>query len=508
MGSSSFFGGFFSVVRVVPPSAPALISSLRGVGYSLETAVADLIDNSIAANAATIDIQFDWNSGSPIVTILDDGHGMSEDTLAEAMRFGGVGPHASRPKEDLGRFGLGLKTASLSQCRRMTVVSNVRQAITSLAWDVDHIIETGDQWILIENDKSVPIAALSRLEALESGTLVVWQKMDFGRKDDRPDHVAFLRDLERVERHLGMVFQRFIAGDGRRIVIKINDRIVGAWDPFLETHEATIHGPEQQIRAPGGNVRVRGFVLPHRDRFRNEAEFEQAGGLDGWTAQQGFYVYRQKRLLSAGGWLGLGGSRAWTRDEPSRLARIRIDIPNTADEDWRIDIRKAIARPPDAIRKPLQRIAEDIRRRAREVFVHRGEYGPRAVAAEVSRIWAVNPEASRRRYTIRRDHELVALLREHVGKDNSGLLDALLDLIERTVPVDRVWLDVTEKGVPATNEGDADDLTKSALSMIRLMCRAGVPFAKAAASVSKMDPFDRVEGLSERLLSMEQETAR
>src|SRR5262249_56049932 len=96
----------------------------------------------------------------------------------------------------------------------------------------------------------------------------------------------------------------------------------------------------------------------------------KGGGPEGWNAQQGFYVYRQRRLLSAGGWLGLGGTRTWTREESSRLARIRIDIPNTADRDWRIDIRKAIARPPDAVRKRLQDIADDVRRRAREVFVH------------------------------------------------------------------------------------------------------------------------------------------
>ena len=190
-----------------------------------------------------------------------------------------------------------------------------------------------------------------------------------------------------------------------------------------------------------------------------------------------------------------------TREEPSRLARIRIDIPNTADHDWRIDIRKAIARPPDAIRKKLQRLAEDIRRKAREVFVHRGQYGRRTAATEVSRIWTVNPEAARRRYTIRRDHELIVVVRDQLGKNNSGLLDALLDLIERTVPVDRVWLDVTEYGVPCS-DGDIDEIIESALSISRLMCKAGIPFEEAAGNVAMMDPFDKVNGLRDRLLSL------
>jgi hypothetical protein len=209
-------------------------------------------------------------------------------------------------------------------------------------------------------------------------------------------------------------------------------------------------------------------------------------------------VYRLKRLLSYGGWLGLGGSRTWTREESSRLARIRIDIPNTADHDWRIDIRKAIARPPDALRKPLQRLAEDIRRKAREVFVHRGQYGPRSQAADVSRIWEVNGASGRRRYAIRRDHELVMLVKDRLSAQRHELLDALLEHIERTVPLDRVWLDVTESGVP-TNENN-DELVHSALAIAQMMERAGLSFADAAARVCRMDPYDQVSNLHTILL--------
>jgi hypothetical protein len=481
--------------RVVPPSASALIGSLRGVGYSLETAIADLIDNSIAADAQSIDIRFDWNDGDPVASILDDGAGMSEDQLVEAMRFGGVGPDAARSDGDLGRFGLGLKTASLSQCRQLTVASKTVEGIAAFTWDIDRIRKGGDRWNLIEGRDGLAIDALAELNRRKTGTLVAWRKIDFGRRDDRPDHAAFMADLDRLDRHLAMVFHRFIDGDARRIRISINGQMVSAWDPFLETHEATIRSPEQPIKGPGGTVRVRGFVLPHRDRFRSEDEFEKAGGLDGWNVQQGFYVYRQKRLLSAGGWLGLGKGRAWTREESSRLARIRIDIPNTADHDWRIDIRKAIARPPDAIRKRLQGIADDIRRKAREVFVHRGQYGARARKDEVSRIWLVNPAAERHRYAIRRDHELVALVRDQLKVPGQQLLEALLDLIERTVPVDRVWLDVTEHGVPPSDI-DSDELTQAARSMARLMEKAGMPYREAVAKLATMDPFDQVKNLS------------
>jgi hypothetical protein len=471
---------------------------LRGVGYSLETAIADLVDNSIAAGSDGIDIHWEWNGGNPWATILDDGCGMTEERLVEAMRFGGAGPESVRQPQDLGRFGLGLKTASHAQCRQLTVSSKTESGTTTFTWDLDHIRKAGEKWSLLEGGDPVGGAADAAFQSRRTGTLVVWRKVDFGRQEDRPDHATFLQDLERLDRHLGMVFHRFLAGDARRVAIRLNGRGIEAWDPFLETDEATIRTPAQPLSAPGGRVQVRGFVLPHRDRFTSEQEFERAGGPEGWTAQQGFYVYRQKRLLSWGGWLGLGGSRAWTREEPSRLARIRVDIPNTADHEWRIDIRKAIARPPDAIRKPLQRIAENIRSKAREVFVHRGQYGPRASSAPVSKIWQINPPGARRRYAIRRDHELVVMLREKLPRQSRELLDGLLDQVERTVPVDRVWLDVTEQGVPASTD-PGDDLLEAALSLVRMMEKSGVDFTEAAARVAMMEPFDQVENLEKRL---------
>jgi hypothetical protein len=327
---------------------------------------------------------------------------------------------------------------------------------------------------------------------------VIWQKVDFGRLDDRPDVAAVLADVERLDRHLGMVFHRFIDGDACRIEILINDNAVKAWDPFLEAHEATIPQPIQNVNSPGGSVAVRGFVLPHRDRFRTEEEFVRAGGPEGWNAQQGFYVYRHRRLLTAGGWLGLGGSRAWTREEPSRLARIRVDIPNTADRDWRIDIRKAIARPPDAIRRRLQGIADDVRRRAREVYVHRGLFGARVKDTQVQRIWQVNSDTAARRYTIRRDHELVRLLKERLGSA-SGLLEGVLDLIERTVPVERVWLDVTEHGAPAVQLQDDGEIVEAAAAFVGLLVQEGLSFDTAVAKVATMDPFDGISHLPKKL---------
>jgi len=469
------------------------------VGYSLETAIADLVDNSIAARAKHVEVVAAWNRGEPVFSLVDDGEGMNAERMVEALRFGGSGPDLDRAEEDLGRFGLGLKTASLSQCRRLTVASIRESQISVMSWDLDHLRKRRDAWELIEGEYTGPPEVLTRLSSGPSGTAVIWEKVDFGRDTDRPDRESFLRDLEVVERHLAMVFHRFLAT--ARLTLKINGAMVEAWDPFLQSHEATIPLPEQRLKGPGGITRARGFVLPHRDRFRNDAEFQVAGGPEGWNSQQGLYIYRKKRLLIAGGWLGLGRKAAWTRDEASRLARVRVDIPASADRDWRIDIRKAVARPPDTLRKELQRIAEDVRSRARAVFIHRGAGTPRVRADNAKRLWEIHPERDSKRYGISRSHDLVELIGKKLGRD-AALLECLLDLAERTVPIERVWLDVTDRGPPLDpikTEDGKRELVDDATAMLSTIMKAGVALEAAIQMVLSMEPFSSVPDLAKKL---------
>jgi hypothetical protein len=152
----------------------------------------------------------------------------------------------------------------------------------------------------------------------------------------------YLDLIEKVDQTLGMIFHRFIEGSHPRLKLTINDVPVKPWDPFMSNNSFTMASPEVPYKTPSGIVKIRGYVLPHNDQLTAE-EYERWGGPDGWNSQQGFYVYRNDRLLVSGGWLGLGGRRAWTREESHRLARISVDITNTSDIDWKIDIRKSIA---------------------------------------------------------------------------------------------------------------------------------------------------------------------
>jgi hypothetical protein len=460
-------GDRLQTVEIIP-SASALMQSLRGIGYSPETAVADLIDNSIAAGATAVDVDIDWNDGDPLLAILDNGRGLEHDGLVAAMCFGGAGPLAERAETDLGRFGLGLKTASLSQCRRMTVAGRCNGHTVSLAWDIDEVVSR-KRWDAIVPDTLPRTTLTDRLEERPNGTLVIWERMDaIGGLSGLDKETFFLR-VQDIRAHAAMVFHRFLGGDARRLAITINGRPVRSWDPFLRVHSATITMPSERLRRAGAAIVVTPHVLPHRDRFANDAEYEAAGGPGGWGERQGFYVYRGRRLVVAGGWLGLGGTRAWTREESSRLARIAVDLPLGVDAEWRIDVRKSLARPPGALRTQLTAIGAACREKAREVFAWRGNRGRRKTATNDDvPLWIADSHGSRLSYRISRTHPAVRTVADRLGGD-ADLLDGLLALIERSVPVERIWLDVSEAEGAGQVTLDAVETTKLAEQIAALL---------------------------------------
>src|SRR5262245_61179780 len=189
-----------------------MIEALRGLGYSTGASLADIIDNSIAAGATTVDVRFVWTNGHASVAVQDNGHGMDDGQLEKAMRLGQLNPLAERGPEDLGRFGMGLKTASFAQCRRLTVASRSEGKECCLRWDLDVLAESdGDDWILLEGPAAGSAELLQPLELVENGTIVLWERLDrivtAGFREQN-----FLDLIDDVERHLAMVFHRFLQG--------------------------------------------------------------------------------------------------------------------------------------------------------------------------------------------------------------------------------------------------------------------------------------------------------
>ncbi len=488
--------------RKAPPRAMAMLESLRGLGYSTAAALADIIDNSISAGAREVAIEFMWAGVDSRITVLDDGTGMDDAELEGAMRLGDKNPLATREESDLGRFGMGLKTASFSQCRRLTVASAKEGALSCLRWDLDELASNPENdWLLFEGPATGSESFLQGLIGRKHGTLVLWETLD------RIVTAGYTADnfndlIDDVESHLAMVFHRLIQGPHPRLRLRLNGRPVAAWDPFMSGHPAKPWtSPVTQHRTDYGIVSVQCHVLPHRDKLTN-AEFDANAGPAGWTAQQGFYVYRNERLLVAGGWLGLGNSRAWNREEAHRLARIRLDIPNTADADWKIDVRKSTARPPVALRRWLTQLAENTRDRARRVFAYRGSPTPAAGTQPVEQAWRVDRLKSGVRYRIDESHPAVSAVIDSAG-DLTPLIKSMLRVIEDTVPVQRIWLDTAEnKETPRTGfEGEPNSAVIEVATILfnDLIDRKGLSVEEARKSMLKTEPFQKYPALIEKL---------
>ena len=488
--------------RTAPPRPMAMLESLRGLGYSTAAALADIIDNSISAGAHEVGIDFKWDGEKSRVTVVDDGKGMDDAELEGAMRLGDKNPLTDRDASDLGRFGMGLKTASFSQCRRLTVASVKDNTLCCLRWDLDELAASpNSDWLLFEGPAPASKPFLNGLKGRKHGTLVLWETLDrivtAGYDADNFNDL-----IDGVESHLAMVFHRLIQGPHARLKLVLNGRLIAPWDPFMSGHPAKPWtSPVTQHKTGYGIVSVQCHVLPHKDKLTN-AEFEANAGPAGWTAQQGFYVYRNERLLVAGGWLGLGNSRAWNREEAHRLARIRLDIPNTADADWKIDVRKSIARPPVALRRWLTQLAENTRDRARRVFAYRGSPTPANGTQPIEQAWRVDRLKSGLRYRIDESHPSVAAVLESAS-DLKPLIQSMLRVIEETVPVQRIWLDTAEnRETPRTGfEGEPNAAVIEVATVLfnDFIDRKGLSVDEARKALLRTEPFQKYPTLIEKL---------
>lgn len=341
----------------VTPSARRLIRSLRDVGYNVESAIADLVDNSIAAEARKVQITITFDGKSSSIRIIDDGNGMSSQHIDESMRFGS---RRSYDEGELGRYGLGLKTASLSQGRRLEVVSVARGSTEPEArtLDLDYIEDT-DRWEVLDvRDEPETQEALNYLTA-GHGTVVTWRKLDRLLPSKSPEGGWARRRIEglseKLETHLSMVFHRFLGGtEARKISIEINGKAIDPWDPFIRQEPATslLDVDEFEIEHDGntGAVTLHRYLLPSREQFTSREAFEKASGPEKWNRQQGLYIYRADRLVQWGGWSGIR-----TIDEHTKSARASLDFGTTLDEAFNINVAKMRVSIPGQLRKMLAR---------------------------------------------------------------------------------------------------------------------------------------------------------
>ena len=465
----------------LPPFAPTLIESTRAIGYSLEAAVADIIDNSIAANATSVSIYFFPIDGA-YISILDNGTGMNEAELDLAMQYGSKSPVDARDSKDLGRFGLGLKTASLSQCRALTVITKQGNAVLGRRWDIDHVAEVGDWSLLIlESDEIREVPEIEQLLKLQSGTLVVWQKLDRMKAGEINFELALGRKIDSVRSHLALVYHRYLSGESgiTKFKLSINEEPVLPADPFLKD-KSTRPMDDEVLIIRGEKILVRPYILPHISRMTAE-EIRKLGGKEGLRKQQGFYIYRNKRLLTWGTWF-----RMMRQGDLSKLARIQVDIPNSLDDLWTLDIKKSSALPPAEVRNNLEVIIDRIAERSKRTWTFRGK---REVSDTTVHIWnrMKNPQGGVY-YEINRDYPMIKQIIDNDPALQKSLLP-LFQQIERGLPLNQLYVDLNnDEQLINDQDQTAPDITAALAAMLD-GCRNASERHAILDAMSGIEPF-------------------
>lgn len=352
-----------------PPDAARLIFGLRDTGYSFNTAAADIIDNSIAADATEVHVRIEMSEdGRKTVMFGDNGDGMDEAGLHAAMRYGA---QARQNLASLGKFGLGLKTASSSVCLRFTIISrkNLKAPLAKLAWDLEHV-QNIDKWDMVRDEVSSDDYDMFEELCGESGTLVIWEKCDriLSREYAIPggahEQAAVKRLAERLVEHVALIYYRFLDPLDEResnVIITVNGNAVESWNPFFEKRsEQVLTGKSQvieMVKEDGsvGTANIRAWILPHRgDLTKEEADYAKIS-----NDRQGFYILREGRVIQQGGWLGMYG-----REPHSSLLRVEFEFQHDLDEAFKVDVKKSRIHFDPGLEEYLRKQLQPVRREA------------------------------------------------------------------------------------------------------------------------------------------------
>lgn len=422
------------IIETHPAAAP-VINALRNIGYTAQTAIADIVDNSIDAGASIIDIHFEYNNGNGFIFIKDNGHGMSDSELQKAMTIGSKNPIEERGANELGRFGMGLKTASFSLGKRLSVISKKDGVLSQRSWDLD-LVNKENKWHL---NKYIADDILRNLPTIEdtNGTIVYIDILDRFSKAGAPSTLSknsYLKKIRRIHNYLELVYHLLL---NENLTIRINNNPLTGWNPYLldmpeKISEKIIEGERQAFRVNGKRVIVQPYVLPHPSNFNSE-EFEKAGGIKDWRDHQGFYIYREKRLVTYGDWLGL-----FKKENVYDLVRIRVDFLNSSDDDWKIDIKKSSISIPEEAKENLQAIGRNYRQMSKDIMLSRAKHssGPHSKRSiGTLNTWELDTDSSHGKYVLNRLHPILNEILSAVSDETKKQINLYLNLVELGSPM-------------------------------------------------------------------------
>lgn len=465
-----------------PPDASALMTSARSFGnYDLSSALADIIDNSIKAKAHSIDIKCIRKDDGPEVRILDDGSGMTNVELHRAMRPASTNPNEERAHDDLGRFGWGMKSASLSQCRHLTVVTRQNGLLTGASWNLDDIAD----WKMgILEFEEIEAQADHRLLERD-GTEIIWSTCDRLSEYGQVGGKGFNDLVAHAQKQLSLIFHRYLGGEEglRKLSISFNGSALKPIDPFLRNHDATQAQPKETLNLDGQPIEVQSFILPHYSKL-TAGEHDQLSGEEGFVRNQGFYVYRQHRLIIHGTWF-----RLVRHGELSQLVRIAINIPNTLDAIWKITLDKADAQLPSGLKSRLKDIVCGLKRKSGKVFQSRG--GRIREEAGKTSVWAKYVRNGEVRYYVNREHPLIAGMLEDENRDRAKAFAATLGVIEDCFPIVSIGEDYSSRP-EMMNQGILDKdifLDKLDSALPSLLLHSGGDMKALREILASTDPW-------------------
>lgn len=399
-----------------------LLTGLRAIGYSFSTAVADIIDNSVSAGANTVNVYFDPIAAIPFFCILDDGCGMNFAELNNAMMPGSDRSDKEDSDLELGRFGLGLKSASLSQCREFIVASKKYGKVNAMAFDLDVIEDCRLMLKVLDKEEIDNLPYINLLRSYETGTLVVWNKFDKIESTAKSFEDSFRSVVADAKKHVEFVFHRFYDD----IAIYFNNKRIERRDPFLlGSFGRQQTGRTTRIPIGSSVITVTPYTLPFANSLTSE-EKVLLGNPKSIFDEQGFYLYRNKRLISWGNWMRMG-----IRSELNKLARIQVDIPSSLDEVWTLDVKKSSAKIPDIIKSQIKASVEDsiVRSKRTTRFPGVKEQTPEV------RVWdRINEHEGKIRYQINRDAPAIVALDRILGDREKELFEMVLSQIECYLP--------------------------------------------------------------------------
>lgn len=428
------------------PPAKSLIQGLRCIGYNFSTALADIIDNSISSDAKHIQVLSNPDDEEPYVVIFDDGHGMGFKELDNAMTLGSNRDEKEDSEYELGRFGLGLKSASFSQCLRLTVASKNCNRINAMRYDLKKIQEK-NEWLLdiLDSNEIDSLPEIDLLKNAKTGTLVIWQCFDKIMEESDSFKNSFINTIGAAKSHIELVFHRFWDD----INISFNGHRIEKRDPFLTNAPNHQEGRTMTINVDGQDIFVTPFVLPYANSLTEDNK-RMLGNPKSIYDDQGFYIYRNKRLIIRGSWL-----RMKIRSEFNKLARVRVDIPSSLDSLWMLDVKKSSAKIPDKIKDQLQiSIKDSIVRSKREVKY----IGKKESEAEHPLWQRIDLHGGKVKYEINRgDNPLYSALAEMLDDKQLVALNTYLDKIEEFIPKGLIVSDNADSLNIVNSDADSDE---------------------------------------------------